>query len=178
MAVTLDDALLRRQLQAAIHGDDIALGSLVRATQPIVWRFCASLSSRQEADDIAQEVFLRATRNLSQFRGEASVVSWLLSIARHVCADHVRRNQRRTRLAMRLRGERVPTWQSHTHIDLDSLLDGLDPDRKTAFVMTQVIGLSYEEAAAACECPVGTIRSRVARARNDLVTAVRAAEAL
>jgi RNA polymerase sigma-70 factor (ECF subfamily) len=46
----------------------------------------------------------------------------------------------------------------------------LDPDRKAAFVMTQVLGLSYAEAAEACGCPVGTIRSRVARAREDLVS--------
>jgi RNA polymerase sigma-70 factor (ECF subfamily) len=52
------------------------------------------------------------------------------------------------------------------------LLDGLDPDRREAFVLTQLIGLSYAEAADVCGCPVGTIRSRVARARDDLVSAV------
>jgi RNA polymerase sigma-70 factor (ECF subfamily) len=57
------------------------------------------------------------------------------------------------------------------------LLVGLAPDRREAFVLTQVLGLSYEEAAVAMECPVGTIRSRVARARADLFAAVRAAEA-
>lgn len=178
MASLLDDTLLRRYVEAAVQGDDVALGHLVRATQPVVWRFCSNLSSRQEADDVTQEVFLRATRGLDQYRGESSVMSWLLSIARHVCADQVRGNQRRSRLAVRLRGERVPAIQTHGAIDLTSLLDGLDPDRKVAFVMTQIIGLSYDEAAAACGCPIGTIRSRVARARNDLMTAVRTAEAL
>ncbi len=57
------------------------------------------------------------------------------------------------------------------------LLDAIDPDRREAFVLTQVAGLSYEEAAIVLECPVGTIRSRVARARADLAEGARAAEA-
>jgi RNA polymerase sigma-70 factor (ECF subfamily) len=56
-------------------------------------------------------------------------------------------------------------------VALRGLLDVLDPDRREAFVLTQVVGLSYAEAADVCNCPVGTIRSRVARARADLVDA-------
>lgn len=170
--------MLLAYARAAQHGDDVALGQLVRATQGVVWRFCCNLSSRQEADDLTQEVFIRATRNLGQYRGDAPVVSWLLSIARHVCADQVRRHQRRARLSTRLRGERLPVSSTSAALELDDLIDALDPDRKLAFVLTQVLGLSYAEAAEVCECPIGTIRSRVARARHDLMTAVRDAEAL
>ena len=53
-------------------------------------------------------------------------------------------------------------------------IDGLEPDRRTAFVLTQVLGLSYAEAAEVCGCPVGTIRSRVARARDDFIGAISA----
>ena len=56
------------------------------------------------------------------------------------------------------------------------LLAGLDRDRRVAFVLTQLLGLSYEEAATVCECPVGTIRSRVARARDELAGVVRRAD--
>ena len=56
---------------------------------------------------------------------------------------------------------------------LQDLVAGLDPQRRDAFVVTQLIGLSYAEAAEVCGCPVGTIRSRVARARDDLVAAMR-----
>jgi RNA polymerase sigma-70 factor (ECF subfamily) len=55
--------------------------------------------------------------------------------------------------------------------ELDEALAGLDPDRRTAFVLTQLLGYSYAEAAEVCACPVGTIRSRVARARADLIEA-------
>lgn len=178
MSAHPDNDRLLSYARAAQHGDDVALGHLVRATQGVVWRFCCNLSSQQEADDLAQEVYIRATRNLDQYRGDAPVVSWLLSIARHVCADQVRRNQRRSRLATRLRGERVPMTTTPGTLELNQLVEALDPDRRIAFVMTQLLGLSYEEAAAACDCPIGTIRSRVARARNDLMTAVRDAEAL
>ena len=60
---------------------------------------------------------------------------------------------------------------------VDDLLDVLDPDRREAFVLTQLVGLSYEEAAAVVGCPIGTIRSRVARARADLLIAVSRAAA-
>jgi RNA polymerase sigma-70 factor (ECF subfamily) len=58
------------------------------------------------------------------------------------------------------------------HLALLDLLATLSPDRREAFVATQVLGLSYAEAAEVCGCPVGTIRSRVARARNDLIAAM------
>jgi RNA polymerase sigma-70 factor (ECF subfamily) len=58
-------------------------------------------------------------------------------------------------------------------IDLDDVLAHLDTDRRAAFVLTQVIGLHYDEAAEVLGCPVGTVRSRVARARRDLVTMMR-----
>ena len=173
----LDNDVLLSYAWAAQHGDDVALGELVRATQTVVWRFCSNFASRHDADDLTQEVFIRAARNIGQYREEAPVVSWLLSIARHVCADQVRRNQRRARLATRLRGERPSVSVTHGTIELTSLVDALDPDRRMAFVLTQVLGLSYEEAAEVCECPIGTIRSRVARARQDLMVAVRIAEA-
>ena len=57
-------------------------------------------------------------------------------------------------------------------VALRALLAELDPDRREAFVLTQVVGLSYAEAAEVCGCPVGTIRSRVARARDHLVAAL------
>ncbi len=60
---------------------------------------------------------------------------------------------------------------------LDELITGLAPERREAFVLTQLIGTSYDEAAMICGVPVGTIRSRVARARDELIAAVRAAEA-
>lgn len=170
----MDDLTLLARSAAA--GDRVALAALVRQTQPEVWRLCARLGDRAEADDLTQEVYLRALPALASFRGEASVRTWLLQIARNVCADHVRRRTRRRALLDRLVQRSRPEGEDGTSdtglVDLDDAIAALDPDRREAFVLTQVTGLSYAEAAAVCQVPIGTIRSRVARARADLLDAL------
>ena len=163
---TTDD--LTSLLLAARDGDRLALSAWIRNSQAEVWRLCAQLVSREAADDVTQEVFLRAYRAMPNFRGDSSARTWLLSIARRTCADAIRDLRRRRRLATRL--ERPEPLADPTRaIPVEALLAGLDPDRRQAFVLTQVLGLSYGEAAEVCDCPVGTIRSRVARARADLI---------
>jgi RNA polymerase sigma-70 factor (ECF subfamily) len=158
---------------AARDGDRSALASFVRASQADVWRLCAHLNGRQEADDLTQEVYARALRSMSAYRGEASARTWLLSIAHRTCVDHVRSSQRRRLLLGRLRGQPIrPDVPSAVgEVDLDILVGALDDARRAAFVLTQVLGLSYAEAAAVLRVPVGTIRSRVARARAELLAA-------
>jgi RNA polymerase sigma-70 factor, ECF subfamily len=173
-----DHALL---LEAAVHGDDVALAELVRQTQPLVWRVCTALGSPGLEEDLVQETYLRAMRALPTYRGEAPVRAWLLSIARNVCADHVRRRSRRVRLLKRLHLEAVGmdegSAESGNSVVVDDLVRRLDPDRREAFVLTQLTGLSYAEAAEALDCPIGTIRSRVARARADLLAMVAESQA-
>jgi len=161
---------------AAGAGDRVATTAFVRRTQPEVWRVCVRLGDRDDADDLTQEVYLRALPALPAFRGESSARTWLLQIARYVCADHVRRRTRRRSLLDRLvqheATEPGATAERTGELDLDDLIAGLDRDRREAFVLTQVAGLSYAEAALVCEVPIGTIRSRVARARADLLEAL------
>ena len=168
---------LRPLLEAAVEGDDVAMAELVRRTQADVWRLCTSLGSRGDEEDLVQEVYLRAVRAAPSYRGDAPVKAWLLAIGRNVCADQVRKRERQRRLIRRI----IPSVEEHA-VDGDgtlvALLDVLDPDRREAFVLTQVMGLSYEDAAAALDCPIGTIRSRVARGRADLNAAVRRSEAV
>ncbi len=163
---------------AAATGDRVATAAFVRRTQREVWRVCARLGDRAEADDLTQEVYLRALPALVRFRGDASARTWLLQIARHVCADHVRRRTRQRRLLDRFtqRASAADLVQppSTGELDLDELIAGLAADRREAFVLTQVAGLSYAEAAEVCDVPIGTIRSRVARARGDLLGALAA----
>jgi RNA polymerase sigma-70 factor (ECF subfamily) len=157
---------------AAGTGDRLATTAFVRRTQPEVWRVCARLGDRSVADDLTQEVYVRALPALAGFRGESSARTWLLQIARYVCADHVRGRTRRRSLMDRLVAREAGGGVSPERtgeLDLDDLIGRLDPDRRDAFVLTQVAGLSYAEAAMVCVVPVGTIRSRVARARADLL---------
>ncbi len=162
---------LRRHVEAAIEGDNVAFEHIVKCTQPAVWRLCVSLGSAGVEEDLVQETYLRAIKSLPGFRFEVPVQAWLLSIARRVCADDVRKRQRSRRLADRLElsaGDGVMVDAD----SVDHILDSLDPDRREAFVLTQVMGLSYEEAAEVMSCPIGTVRSRVARARADLAVVV------
>jgi RNA polymerase sigma-70 factor, ECF subfamily len=158
------------------EGDRAALAELVRATQPEVWRVCARLGDRAAADDLTQEVYVRAIPALAGFRGDSSARTWLLQIARHVCADHLRRRRRRTALIERLVQRRAATPEAEAprtgEVVLDDAIAALDHDRREAFVLTQVTGLRYAEAAEVCGVPIGTIRSRVVRARADLLDAL------
>ncbi len=157
---------------AAQGGDRGALERLVRDTQADVWRLCAHLVDRASADDLTQDTYARAIGSLHRFRAEAPVKVWLLSIARRVCADSIRSSVRRRNLLARLPRPVAGEPPSAGHTELDTLVAALDDDRRTAFVLTQVLGLSYQEAADVCGCPVGTIRSRVSRARGDLAAAM------
>ncbi len=167
---------LRPLLEAALEGDDRAVAELVSRTQPAVWRLCRVLGERGEEEDLVQDTYLRALRAMPRYRGEAPVLPWLLSIARRVCADHVRRRQRQRRLLERVRATTVVEVRTGPSTPIDDIVTTLDPDRRDAFVLTQLLGLSYEEAAAVVDCPIGTIRSRVARARADLFATLDRAE--
>ncbi len=139
-----------------------------------VWLLCCRLVDRQSADDLTQETFLRVYKGLPGFRGEASLRTWVLSIARRACADEIRDLRRERRRQIRAQDhasidEAVPDIGDS--VSLWAAVATLDFDRRAAFVLTQLFGMSYEEAASTCDCPIGTIRSRVARARSDLIAA-------
>ncbi len=163
------DAVTEAALRAR-GGDAAAARAFVRATQADVWRLCAHLSSPSAADDLAQETYARAFASLHRFAGRSAARTWLLSIARRVCADAVRAAVRSRAVAPVDVDDRSVADPADS-VMLRALLEALDRDRREAFVLTQVVGLSYAEAADVCGCPVGTIRSRVARARADLVEA-------
>lgn len=172
---------LTRLFLAARDGDRTALLHGVRLAQPDVWRLAYHLVGAGDADDVTQDTFVRAWKALPAFRGDSSARTWLLAIARRACVDQVRRNVRRRRLAARLeqRANRSGTASTVDPSDahaVSALVDELPDEQRAAFVLTQVIGCSYEEAAETCGVPIGTIRSRVARARGHLVDAVRQSE--
>jgi RNA polymerase sigma-70 factor, ECF subfamily len=176
-----NDVLLTELALRAKDGDRDAVQQLVLLTQRDVIRFIAHLAGPGEAEDLAQETYIRVMKALPSFEGRAPARVWLLSIARHTVLDHLRAQSRRPRAAA------VDDWVTVTdavqrsgqarfdeQILLQQLIFGLDPDRREAFVATQILGLPYDEAAQVLGCPVGTIRSRVARARDDLAAALAA----
>ena len=161
---------------AAGRGDRAALDEFIRATERDVWRTVAFLADPGSADDLTQETYLRVISALPRFAGRSSARTWLLSIARRVVVDQIRRNQARPRTTGQIDLEGLLSTSPAAArfedvVEIRMLLDGLEPNRRDALVLTQVLGLSYAEAAEVSGCPLGTIRSRVARAREDLIAA-------
>ena len=162
---------------ALIHardGDPRAFERFVALSQPSLGRFCRHLGDHADIDDLTQTTYLRAIRSLHTFRCEAAATVWLFGIARRVCADAVTQRQRHRRPEPLRRPASQPNHAGP--IELGQLIDDLDIDQRRAFVLTQIVGLTYDEAAAVCDCPTGTIRSRVARARHTLADQIRRSE--
>ncbi len=161
----------------AQDGDPHAFDDLCRTLRDDVWRYCRALTDdREQAFDATQDAFLRLVNALPGWRGDAPIRVFLLVLARRAVADLIRKEQRRRRLAD-LSASDEPVAETRTGtIEVSELINGLDPDQQQAFVLTQVLGLRYEEAADVAEVPIGTIRSRVARARTHLAEQIRRAE--
>ena len=163
---------LSRLALAARSGEPGALEAFIEAGYDPVRRLCAGLADDQSADDLTQETFVRAVSGLRRYRADAPALTWLLAIARHTCMDELR---------TRTRQRRRDSWISTQHdgpatspdpaseISMRDLIGRLDPDRRAAFVLTQLLRIPYDQTARICGCPPGTIRSRVARARDDLI---------
>ncbi len=159
----------------AATGDQAALARIIALTQRDIRRYTASHVNPTEADDLTQETFLRAIRTLPQFQGRSSLRTWLLVIARRTVIDHLRRRSTRPQLSPRddwqtvAEGAQPVSGDFTETVVMELMLAGLTTERREALILTQVLGLSYQEAAEICLCPIGTIRSRVARAREDLI---------
>ncbi|MFE1172860.1 sigma-70 family RNA polymerase sigma factor [Streptomyces sp. NPDC058773] len=179
-----EDALVTRWALEGRGGDEAAVEQFVRATRRDVLRYVTHLSGDfQAADDLVQDTYLRALRGLPSFEGRSSARTWLLTIARRTVADRIRANRARPRIAA------LDDWQAMAEqaqpevlpgfdegIVLADLLGALTPARREAFVLTQLLGLPYAQAASVARCPVGTVRSRVARARETLIALLDSAE--
>ena len=172
-----DDASTTAWALAARGGDTAAVERFVRALHRDVLRYVAHLCGDPQAvDDLAQDTFLRALGSLHRFEGRSSARAWLLSIARRAVIDSHRYAAARPRLSD------TADWQLAVELAQPQGLPGFDdgivlldlllslPDeRREAFILTQLLGLPYAEAAEVSHCPVGTVRSRVARARATLM---------
>ncbi|MDT0343782.1 sigma-70 family RNA polymerase sigma factor [Streptomyces litchfieldiae] len=180
-----DDATVTAWALAARGGDRRAADLFVRAVQGELHRCLLRLSGdAQSAEDLVQETLLRALRSLPGFEGRSSARTWLLTIARRTVADRFRYERSRPRPADT--ADWLSAAESTPHgrapgfeegVALNDLLAALPADRGAAFALTQILGLPHAEAAAAIGCPIGTVRSRVARARRTLISQLAGAEA-
>jgi len=175
-------------LEAFRQGKPGAFEAIVRAHQNRVYAFCARmLSDREEALDISQDVFLSAYRKLDTFRGDSSLSTWLLRIAANRCLNRIRQKKtiaaRETPWPSMENDENEIEFQpvapeehrpdriiENTELGaiLAETLDRLNPSTRWMVLLSDVEGFSHEEIAELAKVPVGTVKSRLHRARMTL----------
>lgn len=164
-------------------GDDRhAFAALMRRHQSAVRNLLRRLTAGQHAlaDDLAQETFLQAYRKLGQFRADAQFSTWLHRIATNAWLQHLR--ARRIELSL----DEVPALAAGTiddrmpdadlQLDMARAFAVLSPAERAALVQCYHLGMSHEEAAAALQCPVGTLKSHIARGKQKLKACLQAWE--
>ncbi|MCL4781234.1 MAG: RNA polymerase sigma factor RpoE [Gammaproteobacteria bacterium] len=182
MAVTDGDQLL---VERAQRGDRGAFDLLVLKYQQkilkLVMRF---VRDPADALDVSQEAFIKAYRALPAFRGDSAFYTWLYRIAINAAKNHLAAVQRKPpeqeldsqdpdhyASDARLRDEESPeglVMQEQLRQTIARAMESLPDELRTAIVLREIEGLSYEEIAQAMDCPVGTVRSRIFRAREAI----------
>jgi RNA polymerase sigma-70 factor (ECF subfamily) len=161
-----------RILARAQAGDLGAFEELVRSYQADVWRFSYSFTrDRALAEDVTQEAFLRAFRFIRTFRGDAKFSSWLFRIARNCAMDAIRARKGHDERAQRQPSPVGPS-DPESRAELNAALAAISEDHREPFLLVEVFGLSYQEAADVLNVRVGTIKSRMHRARQAMMSAL------
>lgn len=185
MAVLVSTYTSERNLVAkAAQGDQDAFEQIVLANQNKVYSLCLRLvNDRDDAADLAQEVFLKAWKSLPNFRGNSSLSTWLYRMTTNLCIDHLR--YCRTRQGLRgpsLDDEEstIPElgdWSLDPHHKLEKTeisraiergLSALPEHYRQIITLREIAGLDYQELAAALDIDLGTVKSRLSRARLAL----------
>lgn len=154
---------------------DPALRDEILAAVPRLRAFAASLSGNMDrADDLVQETLVKALANIESFRTGTNLTAWLFTILRNHFRSEYRKRGREVEdadghLTESLRSQ--PEQIGHIELgELKAALAKLPPDQREALILVGASGFSYEEAAEICGCAVGTIKSRLNRARTRLAT--------
>jgi len=175
-------------VKLSIQGDTRAFEELVAQYQNKVYALSFRyMGNEEDAYDMAQEAFIKAFRSLRSFKGNSSFSTWLYRITTNVCLDELRRRKRKISpisldepVATR-DGDEVEKEIADTSLSADilyeqkefsqyinDLLNEMKPEHKTAIVLRDVMGFSYEEIAEVLNCSMGTVKSRISRAREAL----------
>lgn len=183
MTAEESDLVLVKRVQ---RGDKSAFDLLVRKYQhKVVKLVLRYVRNPAEAEDIAQEAFIKAYRALPQFRGDSAFYTWMYRIAINTAKNSLASRDRSPiaydldltdpeeshSVQSKLQDPDTPEGMALTEEIrgiVNSAIEGLPEELKTAIVLRELDGLSYEEIAAAMECPVGTVRSRIFRAREAI----------
>ncbi len=183
----LDQALVER----VQRGDQQAFGLLVSKYQRKLLRLLSRLvRDTAEAEDIAQETFIKAYRALPSFRGDSAFYTWLYRIGVNTAKNHLMSQGRKASTHSEFSTEEAENYQGSDHLrDLNTpehvlasrqigetvnrAMEALPDELRTAIMLRELDGLSYEEIAEVMDCPIGTVRSRIFRAREAVAGKLR-----
>jgi len=185
MSETQTDQLLVERVK---QGDKVAFDLLVIKYQSKVRSIISRLLNkgiyRNDIEDVAQEAFIKAYRALPNFRGDSAFYTWLYRIAINTAKNHLLANGRQPQgidteieeaeqfdFAYGLRENETPESIAHSEQlkkCIHDSINGLSNELRTAITLREFDGLSYEEIAEILDCPVGTVRSRIFRARETI----------
>ena len=193
-AFDADDGGERTLVTSAARGDRDAFDRLIRAHMNRVFNLCfRMMGDHEEAGDCAQDTFLKAYRSLKDFRGDSSFSTWICSIAVNTCKTRLQSaayRYGRNAVSLAATGSSTPDAGSvdppdpaPTVLDamerhevehsLQAAIQALPADARSVIVLRDVEGFSYEEISRMTGWPIGTVKSRIARARGQLRTAIR-----
>ena len=174
----------QRLVEATLRGELHAFDTLVERHRDVVFRVTARIvGSDEEAEDVTQDTFLRAFHRLERYRGEGPFRTWLLRIAHNTAVTHLTTRRIATQPLHRTDEDLVAVVAEGTPAErlerrerlnrLDTKVKGLSPGHRTVLVLRDIEGLSYEEIARVTDSPVGTVKARLHRAREEFIDVLR-----
>jgi len=188
----MSDRELDQQLVERVQrGDKQAFGLLVAKYQRKLLRLLSRLiRDPAEVEDVAQETFIKAYRALPSFRGDSAFYTWLYRIGVNTAKNYLVAQGRRAPTTTGYNSEEAETFDDGEQLrdintperlmmsrqigeTVEAAMDALPDELKTAIVLREIEGLSYEEIAAIMDCPIGTVRSRIFRAREAIADKLR-----
>jgi RNA polymerase sigma-70 factor (ECF subfamily) len=174
-----DESLIERALQ----GDLAAFEQLVERHRGVVFRVAARIVGPDDAEDVSQDAFLRAFHRLEQYRGSAAFRTWLLQITQNTALNALTRTRRRPAEMVDdppESADRDPVRQPVMELErrerqqrLELKLRTMRPEYRSLLVLRDLEGLSYNEIAEVLDMPLGSVKGRLHRARDELIELLR-----